>query len=114
MFAKHRSGAACLQDYKDIKSGAIVPTVNELYSQVEDWLESNEWAELPDDFGVQPKTSDQRIAEIEQRLTELDSASLRPLRAIAAGSATQYDHDKLEALDDESELLRVELRSLIT
>lgn len=113
MFAKHKLGAACLQDYKDIKSGAIVPPVNELYSQVNEWLESNEWQELPSDFGVQPQTTEQRIAEIESRLTELDALSLRPLRAIAAGSAEQYDHDKLSELDAESETLRVELRGLL-
>ena len=112
MFAKHKLGAACLQDYKDIKSGAIVPTVNELYSQVEKWLESNEWMTLPDDFGVQPKTPEQRIKEIESRLSELDLLSLRPLRAIEAGSATQYDHDKLIELDTESDILRIELRGL--
>lgn len=114
MFAKHKLGAACLQDYKDIKSGAIVPTVNELYSQVDEWLESNDWATLPDDFGVQPKTTEQRTKEIETRLSELDLLSLRPLRAIEAGSATQYDHDKLVDLDAESEALRTELRGLLS
>lgn len=114
MFAKHKLGAACLHDYKDIKSGAIVPTVNELYTQVEEWLKSNDWAALPDDFGVQPKTAEQRIKEIENRLSELDLLSLRPLRAIEAGSATQYDRDKLVELDAESEALRNELRGLMT
>lgn len=54
-----------------------------------------------------------QIREIESRLVELDSASLRPLRAIAAGSATQFDHAKLEALDAEAKVLRAELRGLL-
>lgn len=54
-----------------------------------------------------------RIKEIEQRLSEIDLLSLRPLRAIEAGSATQYDHDKLIELNAESEVLRTELRGLL-
>jgi hypothetical protein len=54
-----------------------------------------------------------RIKEIETRLSEIDLLSLRPLRAIEAGSAVQYDHDKLVELDSESELLRDELRGLM-
>lgn len=61
-----------------------------------------------------PRYVPQRITEIEQRLTELDALSLRPLRAIAAGSAEQYDHDKLAELDAESETLRAELRELLS
>lgn len=53
-----------------------------------------------------------RIKEIEKRLSDLDLLSLRPLRAIEAGSATKYDHDKLKELDVESEKLRIELREV--
>lgn len=61
-----------------------------------------------------PKTTEQRITEIESRLAELDTLSLRPLRTIAAGSAEQYDHDKLAEIYTESETLRAELHELIS
>ncbi|MBE0471770.1 MAG: hypothetical protein IBX55_19950 [Methyloprofundus sp.] len=42
MFAKLENGyALCLSDYGDIKKGAQVPQVNELWSQVEQWLSTN-------------------------------------------------------------------------
>ena len=59
------------------------------------------------------KMKDKRIKEIENRLTILDALSVRPLRAISAGSTDQYDYDKLAELDAESELLRTELRGLL-
>ena len=45
MFAKLENGnALCLADYGDIKRGAIVPPVNELWAQVQEWLDAgNDW-----------------------------------------------------------------------
>jgi hypothetical protein len=54
----------------------------------------------------------QRRAEILSRLTEIDAASVRSLRAIAQGVAVQADHDKLAALDAEAAGLRTELATL--
>ena len=34
-------GAKCTADYKDIKAGAIVPPVNELWKQVQEWIDEN-------------------------------------------------------------------------
>jgi hypothetical protein len=53
-----------------------------------------------------------RKAEILARLSEIDEASIRPLRAIAQGEAVQADHDKLAALDAEATALRTELAGL--
>ncbi|MBE0505903.1 MAG: hypothetical protein IBX50_04175 [Marinospirillum sp.] len=50
MFALKSDGVAvCLQDYRDIKAGAQVPKINELWGQVEEWLDNNggEWADMP-------------------------------------------------------------------
>jgi len=59
-----------------------------------------------------PLTIDQQIAEIKARLTAIDMESVRPLRSVAAGDATQYDTDKLAALASEASALREELATL--
>lgn len=58
------------------------------------------------------KLPSQRIDEIKERLAQIDIDSVRPLRAIAAGSHTQFDSDKLASLDSEAAALRAELASL--
>jgi hypothetical protein len=50
--------------------------------------------------------------EILTRLTEIDAASVRPLRAIAQGDAVQADRDRLAELDAEAADLRTELSVL--
>lgn len=50
-----------------------------------------------------------RKNEIQTRLTQIDSESIRPLRAIATGSAVQFDTDKLTALNAERATLAAEL-----
>lgn len=49
MFALMSTGnALCLADYGDIKEGAIVPPVNELWAQVQEWLDAgNDWKPAP-------------------------------------------------------------------
>ena len=51
----------------------------------------------------------QRISEIKAELQRLDLESVRPLRAINAGTDTEEDRDKLVELDAEAEKLRLEL-----
>ena len=53
-----------------------------------------------------------RAAEIYTRLSEIDVESVRPLRAVAAGTSTSFDTDKLTVLNTEAEALRLELASL--
>lgn len=54
----------------------------------------------------------EQAATIKARLSEIDSESLRPLRAIQQGNATQSDNDKLTALDTEAVQLRSQLAGL--
>ena len=53
-----------------------------------------------------------RKGEILARLTAIDSESIRPLRAIATGTQTAFDADKLSALDAERATLADELAAL--
>ena len=48
----------------------------------------------------------QAAAEKAARFAALDSAAIRPLRAIVAGTATPADRDKLAELEAEAEALR--------
>lgn len=61
---------------------------------------------------TQQEINAQRIAEIKTRLSQIDSESIRPLRAIAAGTASQFDTDKLTALETERGELVAELVAL--
>jgi len=111
MFAKTNSGAKCLADYGRIKEGAIVPETNELYEDVQAWLnEGNEWAPLP--APTLEQVNFERITEIDTRLTQIDLESVRPLRAISNASQTSDDIAKLSALDSEAADLRAERLSL--
>ena len=58
-----------------------------------------------------PVPPDQRIP-ILVRLTEIDAASARPLRAILVGSATDDDRARLVELDEQAAALRAELAAL--
>ncbi len=60
----------------------------------------------------EPDLPDPRIGEIMNRLLEIDAASMRPLRAKAAGTETQDDLDRLTALEAEAQSLRAELAGL--
>ena len=60
----------------------------------------------------QTPNNDLRIGEISARLAQIDVESVRPLRAIAAGAATDYDREKIARLDDEAAKLRAELATL--
>jgi hypothetical protein len=53
-----------------------------------------------------------RIAAIKAELEEIDRQSIRPLRAIAKGVATDEDTDKLAELEGRAEGLRAELAEL--
>jgi hypothetical protein len=52
---------------------------------------------------------DERNAAI-QRLAEIDVACLRPLRAIASGTATDDDRNRLSVLEQEAYNLRLQLK----
>lgn len=69
------------------------------------------WSKTPPE-PTEEEAAQQAIAQIKARLREIDSESARPLRAIAAGSATEEDTAKLAALDAEAVALRVELEEM--
>ena len=52
---------------------------------------------------------EERRAAILARLAEIDLLSIRPLRAVADNSATEFDKRKLATLDREAADLRAEL-----
>lgn len=54
----------------------------------------------------------QRIAEIDARLTAIDLASVRALRAAVAGTATEADRDQLAVWEAEAAALRSERSGL--
>ncbi|MDY0241739.1 MAG: hypothetical protein RBR34_06115 [Rhodospirillaceae bacterium] len=54
----------------------------------------------------------QRIAEIDARLTAIDLASVRALRAAVAGTATEADRDQLAVWEAEAAALRSERAGL--
>jgi hypothetical protein len=55
---------------------------------------------------------EERKAAILARLAEIDLLSIRPLRAVADGSATDFDKQKLAALDSEATEQRAELAEM--
>ena len=65
--------------------------------------------EMPDPTIIE---NERRAQEIKQRLSEIDTESIRPLRATVDGSATEFDTLKLAALEQEATALRAELASL--
>ena len=65
--------------------------------------------EMPDPAIIE---KERRVQEIRQRLSEIDTESIRPLRATVDGSASEFDTQKLAALEQEAMALRTELASL--
>ncbi|MEZ6852784.1 hypothetical protein [Halodesulfovibrio aestuarii] len=61
---------------------------------------------------TEQELTQQRIIEIQQLLTANDSASVRPLRAKAAGTATDADKARLVELETQAQALRSELVAL--
>ena len=72
---------------------------------------TNEYGELIDVKSPEP-TTEQKIAELIQQLAELDLQAVRPLRAIAAGTATDEDKSRLAEIEGQAEALRAEIANL--
>ena len=72
------------------------------------------------EFDVQQETAEERAAregrlraaEIARRFAAIDRERIRPLAAIAAGTATDEDRSRLTALEQEATQLRAELAGL--
>lgn len=54
-----------------------------------------------------------RAAEIARRFAEIDRERIRPLAAIAAGTAEDEDRSRLAALEEEAKALREELSGML-
>lgn len=96
---------------------------------VEYWLPGDTWqaparkmesiGPLPDGWSaVKPEPSveeltAQRLAAIDARLAEIDTASTRPIRALLDGSGTEDDKERLAGLEQEAEALREERKGLM-
>ena len=73
------------------------------------------------DFTEPTKTAEERAArlnrlraaEIARRFAEIDRERIRPLAAIAAGTAADEDRSRLAALEEEAKALRAELSEML-
>lgn len=63
---------------------------------------------------TEAELTQQRISEIQQQLTTNDLASVRPLRAKVAGTANEFDENRLAELEAQAQALRAELVTLTT
>lgn len=63
----------------------------------------------PNSEQIEQEKREQRREQIKAELSALDLQAVRPLRAIAAGTATDADHAKLADLEAQAEKLRAEL-----
>lgn len=74
------------------------------------FTEINEVGPYPDGWSTTPPEPElSREEQIIRRLSEIDRESIRPLRAVVDGSATDRDKTKLQTLEEEAENLRSEL-----
>ena len=85
-------------------------TVLEYDVNTKQMVEKEVEMDMPDPTIIE---NERRVQEIKQRLAEIDTESIRPLRATVDGSATTFDAEKLTALEQEATALRIELKSLI-
>ncbi len=104
------------------REGYVPRWTGEAWEQVEDHTGAEGWLDglphriaepgpLPAGWSETPPEPEPlaRRDEIMARLTEIDWASVRPLRAISSGDATDFDRQKLADLDAEARELRDEL-----
>ena len=77
------------------------------------WLYENEEFIAPDPTPDPQPTLDELREAILTKLAAIDAESVRPLRAINAGTDTAEDRDKLAELDVQAEVLRKELEGLL-
>lgn len=72
---------------------------------------TNEHGELIDVKSPEP-TAEQKISKLKQQLSALDLQAVRPLRAIAAGMATDEDKSRLVEIEGQAEALRAEIAEM--
>lgn len=102
--------------------GTYVATVNgypyhiidgdPLKDEVESYLAKHPEALIPEPVPPEPSAEELeriRVAGIQAQLDALDRKAIRPLRAIAAGTATQADRDRLADLEAQADVIRTRL-----
>ena len=57
-------------------------------------------------------TKEEQLAAYKAELADLDSQAVRPLRAVAAGTASDFDREKLAQLETRAEELRQKIKEL--
>lgn len=72
---------------------------------------TNEKGELVDVASPEP-TAEEKISKLKQQLSALDLQAVRPLRAIAAGTATDEDKSRLAEIEGQAEMLRAEIAEM--
>jgi len=72
---------------------------------VEDWSKGT-WGEGLPQTELDAIQAQKESQQAQARLDEIDKESIRALRAINTGTATQKDHDKLASLEAEVAILR--------
>lgn len=89
------------------------------YTQVVEWCKYNNYAIVED--GEYYKTQEvvfpepgipEQIAKLKNEITDLDRRAIRPLRAIAAGIATEEDRAFLMEIETQAEIVRAKIRAL--
>lgn len=69
--------------------------------------------QLVDIIPIEPHVNDEeRIAQLKSELDEIDRQAVRPLRAIAAGTDTEEDHEVLKDLEEQTEEIRQQIAEL--
>lgn len=64
---------------------------------------------VPVEPPVSEQSSEEKTEELKAQLDEIDRQAIRPLRAIAAGTATEEDREILTELERQAEEIRKEL-----
>ena len=86
----------------------------EAWAEVFAYLSEHPKALVPEPVPPPPSPKEveaARIAGIKAKLAELDAQSARPMRAIAAGTATDDDRKRLAAIEAEAAGLRAQIGS---
>lgn len=99
MFALNtHNSAVCLADYMDIKAGAIVPQVNELYQQVEAWIdEGNDFVDLPAEPPEIKYAAQLRALESARKTAEAVGVTVNGIRYSGSQSNRQALSEALQA-----------------
>ena len=98
-------------DFSGGSAAYVVPDGSELANKI---MSNGKVQLITDDCGqlIDAEPVVDRTVEIYTRLAAIDAEAVRPLRAIAAGTATTIDRGKIVALETEAAELRRELAEM--